>query len=135
MLIVEVARWYETGLMMEGSMRVRDIHDVDPGELASCLPRGRQLDLLVVCAPCQPFSAQNYKRGEGDIRQGLIFQAARFAEVLQPRVIFFENVSGLAASRTRPSADSEARLNKFPNRNCRRAFPRRCGGPFSPKAS
>lgn len=56
------------------------------------------VDLMVVCAPCQPFSSQNRKRGK-DKRGTLIFEAVRFARVLRPRCIFFENVSGLASGR------------------------------------
>lgn len=54
------------------------------------------IDLLVICAPCQPFSSQNNKRGN-DTREYLIVEALKAAKVLQPRLIFFENVPGLAA--------------------------------------
>lgn len=68
----------------------RDIRKTDLGD--------RDLDLLVVCAPCQPFSSQNRKQ-ENDERAPLIFQGIRFAEALRPRIIFFENVPWLASSR------------------------------------
>lgn len=55
------------------------------------------VDLLVVCAPCQPFSSQNRARGSDD-RAVLILQAVRFARHLKPKVIFIENVPGLATS-------------------------------------
>src|ERR1700722_2481474 len=35
---------------------------------------GRDVDLLIVCAPCQPFSSQNRKRGE-DLREPLIVRS------------------------------------------------------------
>jgi DNA (cytosine-5)-methyltransferase 1 len=73
----------------------RDIRKVDPAELRPLL-NGEVLDLLVVCAPCQPFSSQNRKRGDDD-RSSLILESARFARVLKPRIIFFENVPGLAS--------------------------------------
>jgi len=73
-----------------------DIRKVDPREIRRHDLNGRNLDLLVVCAPCQPFSSQNRKR-KRDKRSQLVLEAARFARVLKPKVIFFENVPGLAA--------------------------------------
>ena len=55
----------------------------------------RDVDLLVVCAPCQPFSSQNRARSI-DPRADLILQSVRFARILKPKVILFENVPGLA---------------------------------------
>lgn len=77
--------------MIEG-----DITKVDPSDIRRDDLGGEDVDLLVVCAPCQPFSSQNRKRGV-DERSRLILQAGRFAQILRPRVIFFENVPGLAA--------------------------------------
>lgn len=74
----------------------KDIRKLDPHVIRTGPAKGRDIDLLVVCAPCQPFSTQNRKR-KPDEREALILQAGRFARVLQPRVIFFENVPGLAA--------------------------------------
>lgn len=73
-----------------------DIRKVDPAEIRNHDLGGEDLDLLVVCAPCQPFSSQNRKRG-ADQRSKLILQAGRFARILRPSVIFFENVPGLAS--------------------------------------
>ncbi len=56
------------------------------------------LDLMVICAPCQPFSNQNQKR-EGDARARLLIDATRFVRALKPRVILVENVPGIAAVR------------------------------------
>ena len=53
------------------------------------------VDLLIVCAPCQPFSSQNRHRGN-DVREQLIIRALEVARRLKPRLIFFENVPGLA---------------------------------------
>uniref|UniRef100_A0A9E7ZXB3 Cytosine-specific methyltransferase n=1 Tax=Bosea sp. NBC_00436 TaxID=2969620 RepID=A0A9E7ZXB3_9HYPH len=57
--------------------------------------RRRKVDLLVICAPCQPFSSQNRHRGD-DEREQLIVRALALAARLKPRLIFFENVPGLA---------------------------------------
>ena len=73
-----------------------DINEVDPSDIRQKDLEGRDLDLLIVCAPCQPFSSQNQKRGS-DERSRLILQAGRFAKVLKPKLIFFENVPGLAS--------------------------------------
>ena len=77
-----------------------DIREVDPAEFKGMLA-GEPLELLIVCAPCQPFSSQNRKRAE-DVRSQLILQGLRFAEALSPRAIFFENVPGLVASTNAP---------------------------------
>ncbi len=71
----------------------QDIRMVDPLCFENALPRG--LDLLVVCAPCQPFSNRNRKRSNRDDRVGLVLESLRFIEALRPRMVFFENVPGL----------------------------------------
>ena len=63
--------------------------------------KGLVIDLLVICAPCQPFSSQNRKRG-ADPRDQLILQSVRLARVVRPKLIFFENVPGLASPNHRP---------------------------------
>ncbi len=73
-----------------------DINLLDPNQIGAAVLGKKPLDLLVVCAPCQPFSSQNRKRGE-DHRSRLILQAGRFAQALKPKVIFFENVPGLVS--------------------------------------
>lgn len=72
-----------------------DIRTVDPLEILHNDLRGQALDLLVVCAPCQPFSSQNRLKRDDDDRYDLILQTPRFAKVLRPKTIFFENVPGL----------------------------------------
>ncbi|MDT0633640.1 DNA cytosine methyltransferase [Spectribacter hydrogenoxidans] len=75
-----------------------DIHDVEPDDLAALLPK-EGLDLLTICAPCQPFSSQNRKRRKDDDRASLILQALPFIEALRPRTIWVENVPGLGSSK------------------------------------
>lgn len=55
----------------------------------------RKLDLLVVCAPCQPFSRLN-RSDKPDERVYLILQSIRFAKALKPKYVLFENVPGIA---------------------------------------
>jgi len=74
----------------------QDIAQVDPQLIRDRQLKGEDADLLVVCAPCQPFSSQTKNRGE-DSRSELVLEAGRFARILRPRLIFFENVPGIAA--------------------------------------
>lgn len=76
----------------------KDIRRVSPAAIRAELLEDRDLDLLVVCAPCQPFSSQG-SRDRADRRARLIFSAVRFASILKPKLIFFENVPGLASER------------------------------------
>jgi len=82
----------------EVRFRRRDIRTLQPSELAAAIPAGRSLDLMAVCAPCQPFSSQNRRRGREDIREPLILESVRIARALKPRLIIFENVPGIAGS-------------------------------------
>jgi DNA (cytosine-5)-methyltransferase 1 len=56
-----------------------------------------EIGLLVVCAPCQPFSMQNKKR-ENDPRAKLVLESLKYIKAFSPRLVFFENVPGLANS-------------------------------------
>lgn len=69
---------------------------------------GKSVDLLVICAPCQPFSSQNRMRGE-DARKQLIVTALAVARRLRPAMVFFENVPGLASAASRPILDTVRR--------------------------
>ena len=70
----------------------QDIRNVDP-EVVRAVTRV-PIDLLVVCAPCQPFSS--HRRGyQDDPRANLLLQAVKFAAALEPGAILFENVPGL----------------------------------------
>ena len=75
-----------------------DIKQVSPTKIRKGLLGNHNLDLLVVCAPCQPFSSQG-RKDKKDERTALILSATRFAAVLKPTLVFFENVPGMATSR------------------------------------
>ncbi|CBN57345.1 MULTISPECIES: DNA cytosine methyltransferase [Kamptonema] len=77
-----------------------DIALLDPMDIRQNDLKGADVDILVVCAPCQPFSSQNRTKKQ-DKRSNLIFEAVRFARDLRPSVIFFENVPGLATEKYR----------------------------------
>lgn len=76
-----------------------DIAKIDPATHAKFVGIG-PIDLLIVCAPCQPFSSQNRAHKDAliaDDRARLLLECVKFAQVLEPEVLLFENVSGLAA--------------------------------------
>jgi DNA (cytosine-5)-methyltransferase 1 len=75
----------------------KDISTIDPST-DEAFAGGEQIELLVVCAPCQPFSSQNRKRGADDPRANLLLESIKFARALKPACILFENVPGLASS-------------------------------------
>lgn len=75
-----------------------DIRSLNPATIRNDISFNGQLDLLVVCAPCQPFSSQNRKRASGDQRADLILESLKFIEEFGPKVVFFENVPGIAIS-------------------------------------
>ena len=52
------------------------------------------IEVLAVCAPCQPFSSQNRYRGVEDGRTDLVFFSLPFIEEFDPAMIFLENVPG-----------------------------------------
>lgn len=53
------------------------------------------IDLLVVCAPCQPFSSRNRKKAQNDDRSRLVLESLRFVSELNPKMVFFENVPNI----------------------------------------
>lgn len=74
----------------------KDIRQIDPCEFADLLPG--KLDLLVVCAPCQPFSSQNRHKSKEDSRNNLVEESKKFIEHFSPSLVFLENVPGLAST-------------------------------------
>lgn len=73
-----------------------DIVNLDPSCFDNVVHYG--LDLLVVCAPCQPFSSQNRKRSIKDPRRDLVSESLKFIDKFEPEIVFLENVPGLAAT-------------------------------------
>ncbi len=71
-----------------------DVKKVNPVVVKELLD-GRQLDVLIGGIPCQGFSLNNRKRHENDDRNFMYKEFARFVEVLQPKVVVLENVSGM----------------------------------------
>lgn len=74
-----------------------DIKKVNPSVIVELL-NGRQLDVLIAGVPCQGFSLNNRKRHEHDDRNLLYKEFVKFVEVLQPKVVVLENVSGMQST-------------------------------------
>lgn len=75
-----------------------DIRKLNPATIRSEIKFNGQLDFLVVCAPCQPFSSQNRKRSANDTRANLVLESLKFVNEFKPEIVFFENVPGIAIS-------------------------------------
>lgn len=75
-----------------------DIQRVVPAKIRKHISYRGSIDLLVVCAPCQPFSTQNKKRFQDDPRAALILQSIKFIKEFSPSLVFFENVPGIAVN-------------------------------------
>lgn len=74
-----------------------DVKKVNPETIKQLL-NGRQLDVLIGGIPCQGFSLNNRKRHENDDRNYMYKEFARFVEILQPKVVVLENVSGMKST-------------------------------------
>jgi len=57
--------------------------------------RGRKLDLLAACPPCQGFSSLTHSRKDEDPRNALIGEVTRLIKDLAPQTIMIENVPGI----------------------------------------
>ena len=75
-----------------------DISEADVSEFGNVFTGS--LDLLTVCAPCQPFSSQNRNRTSKDGRAELILYALPFIERFRPALVFLENVPGIGKEET-----------------------------------
>lgn len=75
-----------------------DIRELNPAEIRSEIKFKGRIDLLIVCAPCQPFSSQNRKRSADDDRADLVLESLKFIREFKPEIVFFENVPGIAIS-------------------------------------
>lgn len=75
-----------------------DIKNVRASKLKKQLKLRRRIDLLAVCAPCQPFSSQNRKRDDDDERTKLLLHSLKFIRVFRPKIVLFENVPGILRS-------------------------------------
>nr|WP_182729322.1 DNA cytosine methyltransferase [Thiospirillum jenense] len=85
-----------------------DIRTIQPKKLLQDLSlQTGELDLLFGGPPCQSFSLAGKQRGLEDERGLLLFEIIRFAQGLQPKVIFLEQVKGLLSSRGKTNRRGE----------------------------
>jgi DNA (cytosine-5)-methyltransferase 1 len=77
-----------------------DIRTIDPARFMSDYSlKPLDLDLLFGGPPCQPFSLAGKQKGLDDERGPLLFEIARFAGIIKPKVIFLEQVKGLLSAK------------------------------------
>jgi DNA (cytosine-5)-methyltransferase 1 len=74
-----------------------DVKKVNPNSFLEIL-NGRQVDVLIGGVPCQGFSLNNRKRHEEDERNLLYREFIRFVQILKPKVVVLENVSGMKST-------------------------------------
>jgi len=66
----------------------QDIYNVNPSDMEN-------INILTAGFPCQAFSIAGYRRGFVDPRGNVFFRILDFIEVLNPEIIFLENVKNL----------------------------------------
>lgn len=74
-----------------------DIRNVDANKILDIL-NGESLDVLIGGIPCQGFSLNNRKRNATDERNFLYQEFIKFVEILKPKVVVMENVSGMRST-------------------------------------
>lgn len=79
------------------SMIIGDMREVPDGMIEEGVG-DHQVDLLAAGVPCQGFSRSNRKRSDDDERNYLFREFIRVADLLNPKVILLENVSGLKSA-------------------------------------
>jgi DNA (cytosine-5)-methyltransferase 1 len=84
-----------------------DIRAVSPAQLRSRTGHQGRIDLLVVCAPCQPFSSQNRKRAHDDPRALLVLESVKFISEFNPYLVLYENVRGILNTGTMTLLDNQ----------------------------
>ncbi len=67
-----------------------DMTKVDPTTL-------EKVDILTGGFPCQAFSIAGYRKGFKDDRGNLFFDILRYIQLINPRVVFLENVKNLSS--------------------------------------
>ncbi len=79
-----------------GVMIQADIRRVEPARVLSVAGlRGRAVDLLKACPPCQGFSSLRGAAQPDAVRNDLVLDTLRFVDGLSPAAVLLENVPGL----------------------------------------
>lgn len=74
----------------------QDVQTIAGSDLIEGIPKGRSLDLLAGCPPCQGFSSLTSQWRREDARNQLVDEMRRLVRETQPRAVMMENVPGLA---------------------------------------
>ncbi len=82
---------YKSIFNTQGEIEIHDITTVSDQFIQSI----GHVDIICGGFPCQAFSIAGSRKGFGDTRGTLFFEIARFASILKPNILFFENVKGL----------------------------------------
>ena len=82
---------YEAIHNTKGEIVLYDIRTVSDKAIQSI----GHVDVICGGFPCQAFSVAGKREGFADTRGTLFFEISRFASILKPRILFFENVKGL----------------------------------------
>lgn len=74
-----------------------DIRKLDPIAVRKALrlPRGRTVDLIAGCPPCQGFTRLTESKHRREQRNALVRDYFRFVQAIKPKVCMLENVPGL----------------------------------------
>ena len=81
----------------DSSTILGNIKLVEPEKIKE-LFSGKEIDVLIGGIPCQGFSLNNRKRHEDDKRNFLYQEFIKFVEILKPKVVVMENVSGMRST-------------------------------------
>ena len=89
--LIDKLRHFEWPEWLE--QKEHDINEILINHSDQLLKLRGKVDLVAGGPPCQGFSTAG-KRMEQDLRNDLVFSYLKFIQVVQPKVIFFENVKG-----------------------------------------
>ena len=82
-----------------------DINDVISQHENDLIQLRGSVDLVAGGPPCQGFSMAG-KRMENDVRNQLVFSYVKFIELVQPRLLLFENVKGFTSAFKKDKPDA-----------------------------
>lgn len=74
----------------------KKIEDLTADEVLALYPKGHR-KILVGCAPCQPYSAYNKKKGKSDDKWRLLDEFGELICEVQPDIVSMENVPNLVS--------------------------------------
>lgn len=77
-----------------GRFELADIKNLDAGDLVAAW-EGHDVRILAGCAPCQPFSRYNQRKGGADERWTLLESFGRLVSETSPDIVTMENVPEL----------------------------------------